>query len=397
MFFLVHNTGDALYDGIIGVLGAIVLCSFYFLFIYLKALWKERYSLKFKAKELFNQHISRMIESKVTEDNTQKSKENVASSHTIYCKNCGKEISQDASYCNFCGSKQDSKVGTIFSNFSKTSRIALVLTGIWAVCHLVLLYSDNPGKDYIDDEVWLLDTNFSDYYAYGNGEFVFYALFLPVIAWGLSYIYVLRKTIGITIIIIMSIALVGYFGTRKYHLYQTEQREKAINDSIEAAQNAPIINRTFVGCSFADSFEKVHKRILSIYKNDSIVIFIGVNNGSPTFDNTITLFDVDYGNKSYEKIKFYFYQNKLSKVRFYKKYKSYDSKMASFNSLIDLFESKNYPHNDLLYNKYSNSRYYSDKYTRLELRYSVPEFDGEKEQISIVYYDTTSGQEDSGL
>ena len=297
MFFLVHNTGDALYDGIIGVLGAIVLCSFYFLFIYLKALWKERYSLKFKAKELFNQHISRMIESKVTEDNTQKSKENVASSHTIYCKNCGKEISQDASYCNFCGSKQDSKVGTFFSNFSKTSRIALVLTGIWAVCHLVLLYSDNPGKDYIDDEVWLLDTNFSDYYAYGNGEFVFYALFLPVIAWGLSYIYVLRKTIGITIIIIMSIALVGYFGTRKYHLYQTEQREKAINDSIEAAQNAPIINRTFVGCSFADSFEKVHKRILSIYKNDSIVIFIGVNNGSPTLTCNIYDSSKEFKNK----------------------------------------------------------------------------------------------------
>lgn len=293
--------------------------------------------------------------------------------------------------------KHSCKITSWFSRLTSYQRIGLVLTGIWVVCQLVFLYADDQGKDYVDDTVWLIDTDFSDFYAYGSGEFVFYAFLIPTILWGLLYIYHLSKKIGIIIIVLMTIGLLCHFGIVKYHHYQVEQREKAINDSILAANNSPKINRTFAGCSLGDSFDKVNKVIHSIYKNDSIITFWGVKNGSLTNDNRITLYDIKYGNRTYTSIKFSFYHNKLAKVLFKKEYKSLDSKLGAFYSLRDLFESKNYPHDGLLYDKYSNCRYYSDKYTQLELRHSVPEHDGNDEKISICYYDKTSGMEDSGL
>ena len=393
---LILNTGNALYDGIIGALGAIIFITALFIIQNYKALWRERHSIILWAQKQLNKYISKMTKTIFTENNIQETKESLSSSNNDNCKKSGKEAPEDSPFCNNGSSRQVGIASNLFTNLSVTKRIGLVLTAIWFVSQIVLLYADNQGEDYRDDEVWFVDTNFSDYYAYGNGEFVFYALLIPAILWGLSYIFELSKKIGFTIIVITTFVLGGYFCKGKYQQYQVEQREKAYKDSIEASKNAPKINRTFAECSLGDSYDVVKKKINTIYSNDSIVYFCGVRNNSLYYDDHITLYDVVYGNRTYNKISFYFYQDKLYKVYFRKKYESYNSKMSAYNTFTDLFNEKNYPH-DMRYDKYNNSHYYSDKYTRLELRYSVSEFDGEKQYIGIEYYDKTSGKEESGL
>ncbi len=387
MVFLL-NTSNALYDGIIGALGAILFITALILFQNYNALWNERHSLILWSKKMLNKYISKMKETKFTENNIQETKESLNSSNNDNCKKSGKDTPEDSSFCN-SGSRQVGITSNLFTNLSVTKRIGLVLTAIWFVYQIVLLYADNQGDDYIDYEVWFVDTNFSDYYAYGNGEFVFYALFIPAIIWGLSYIFELSKKIGFTIILITTFALGGYFCKGKYQQYQVEQREKAYKDSIEASENAPKINRTFAECSFGDSYSDVYKVVKSKYGN--------CINDSLSNTSEIVIGRVYYGNFFYDRLRFDFYKGKLYQVYFRKSYETRSDRDYGYKNFKDIFEGKNYPHDAVKYEKYNNNYFYSDKHTELSLRYSVPEYDEDDYFVQIIYYDKNSGQREEGL
>ena len=72
---LILNTGNALYDGIIGALGAIIFITALFIIQNYKALWRERHSIILWAQKQLNKYISKMTKTIFTENNIQETKE----------------------------------------------------------------------------------------------------------------------------------------------------------------------------------------------------------------------------------------------------------------------------------------------------------------------------------
>jgi len=131
----------------------------------------------------------------------------------MYCKHCGKEISNDSYFCRYCGGSQTDyltananeekevqqiqekviKIPLVKSNLAKKTKWWIVGSGLWVVINLYWLFAGH--KRSAASEHFLPFTNkflksgyFVEYY--DITEFIVYVIGLPLIIWG---IYMLVK------------------------------------------------------------------------------------------------------------------------------------------------------------------------------------------------------------
>lgn len=325
----------------------------------------------------------------------------VTQEKTLYCIRCGKQIDADSEFCTHCGASQrvdkservDTPVKETHTDklvsLSPNQKVGLTLTGIWCLIHLAMLFASPLEEGDVDESIWFVDTDFSDFYAYGKGEFIFYAILIPAIVWGAAYIYKISKKVALSILAFLVFCSGAYWIKVKYDKYSEEKKLEQLKIEEEAAANAPIINRVFCDCNFGDSYSEVYKVVKSKYGN--------CINDSLSDSSSIVLGRVNYGNYFYDRLRFDFYNGQLYQVYFRKSYDTKSNRDNGYRNFKDLFEGKSYPHDAVKYEKYSNNYFYSDKHTELSLRYSVPEYDGDDYFVQLIYYDKDSGQREKGL
>lgn len=111
-----------------------------------------------------------------------------------YCPKCGKEIDADSTFCTHCGFTLNSSIETnIWSKMKNNQRIGIVITGLWMLVHLCFFVSDPLEEGYNDETLWFFDSEFSEFYAYGLGEFMFYGVLVPALVWGVVYIFTKKQ------------------------------------------------------------------------------------------------------------------------------------------------------------------------------------------------------------
>lgn len=303
-----------------------------------------------------------------------------------YCPKCGKLIDTDSSFCTHCGLTLNSSVDTNLCLKRKNNqRIGLAVTGVWVLIHICFLVTDSFAEGERDETLWFFDSDFTDFYAYGLGEFVFWGLLVPAIIWSVVYIFQNNKKNARVLFFVLATSLFIFWGIGKYKEFQIEQEQK----KQEELSKIPIINREFFSCTLGEDYVSVLKKIKKEH-NQFIV-------DSLSTKDSLVLSNVTYGSRVYDRMKFGFYKGKLYQVYFQKNYNTEDEKLNAYRRFQEIFEQKDYPQDPEKYNKYNNTLYYLDKHTELKLRYSVYQFDWYDEYVQIVYYDLNSHQKDDGL
>lgn len=264
-----------------------------------------------------------------------------------YCPKCGKEIDVDSTFCTHCGFTLNSSIETnIWSKMKNNQRIGIVITGLWMLVHLCFFVSDPLEEGYNDETLWFFDSEFSEFYAYGLGEFMFYGVLVPALVWGVVYIFTKNKKIGWLLTAGLTASVLVFWGTNKYDEYKKEQ-EKVKQEELK---NAPIINREFISCTFGDDYSSVLQKVKKEYR-ECIV-------DSLSDMESIVLSNVSYGSRIYDRMRFDFYKGKLYKVYFRKTYDTEKDKENAYKHFQEILEQKNYPHDSEKYNKYNNTFYY---------------------------------------
>lgn len=80
----------------------------------------------------------------------------------MYCRNCGKVIEDDSSFCKYCGKKlssgiplsQNKGISTRFLELSKKKQIALIVYGIWFLCWVCYLIANADKRHFAEDYVF---------------------------------------------------------------------------------------------------------------------------------------------------------------------------------------------------------------------------------------------------
>lgn len=123
----------------------------------------------------------------------------------MYCKHCGKQISDDSKFCQYCGgtqevsnslpssgSKPDSpkkekviEIPTIKANLSNTTKWWICGSGLWVILNLVFLFSNHSSRP---SDYFVPFEKFDIYY-YDITEFLVYVLGLPFLIWGAKMLY----------------------------------------------------------------------------------------------------------------------------------------------------------------------------------------------------------------
>lgn len=124
---------------------------------------------------------------------------------TVYCKHCGKQITDDSLYCQHCGGKQDVEASITrndndrkplhdlikfpFMSFSEKNKKYFFLYVIWILIHIIFwMYGKDSGKSsYGLHNVFFPFGNVGYYNSsfnldfYDSTEFLVYVFLLPLI------------------------------------------------------------------------------------------------------------------------------------------------------------------------------------------------------------------------
>lgn len=123
----------------------------------------------------------------------------------MYCKHCGKQITDDSKFCRYCGGSQEDSFKTsstdvssespikekvveipiIKTKFSDTTKWWIIGCGIWMVINLYWLFAGDKSSrasEYFQPFSSMIDSSYS---YYDMTEFVVYVIGLPFIIWGL--------------------------------------------------------------------------------------------------------------------------------------------------------------------------------------------------------------------
>lgn len=118
----------------------------------------------------------------------------------MYCKHCGKEITDDSLFCKYCGGKQDVEVGKYKDSkkstfgidkyisvfLSEKKKKYLLLYFIWAIIHIIFwmygeesIYNNYPQDKFFPFTVdsW---SHFFNVDYYDGTEFFVYVLLIPL-------------------------------------------------------------------------------------------------------------------------------------------------------------------------------------------------------------------------
>ena len=135
----------------------------------------------------------------------------------MFCRNCGKELPNDANFCSFCGTRQKTKESVLFKDrfmkiVNKHKTITFSYLG-WVLIHISLfLFSKPKGFRYVggfyessphrvdydkSDGFYPFEDSILDIFqgsnihcdffdnidVYDSSEFFFYVILLPIIIW----------------------------------------------------------------------------------------------------------------------------------------------------------------------------------------------------------------------
>lgn len=129
----------------------------------------------------------------------------------MYCKNCGKQISDDSKFCQYCGEKQNTNEKLIIekksenqprertknvknlsyttNKLSNVTKYLLCGYGLWFVMHLYFLFAGDKSyssAEYFQPFSEKLDSKMS---YYDISEFIVYTIGAPLLLWG-YYMYI---------------------------------------------------------------------------------------------------------------------------------------------------------------------------------------------------------------
>lgn len=125
----------------------------------------------------------------------------------MYCKHCGKEISEDSVFCKFCGGKQDENTKTVSdsvdSNSEKEKKPEVVISipnvkseltenqkwwilgiSLWLLLHIYCLFGDHHYSSAPNHFVPFSGGGYNNLGYYDFTEFLFYVFVLPLLIWG---------------------------------------------------------------------------------------------------------------------------------------------------------------------------------------------------------------------
>lgn len=135
----------------------------------------------------------------------------------MYCKHCGKEISEDSVFCKYCGEKQDENTNTVSDSVDSKSEITkkpeviisipkikseltenqkwwILGISLWVLFHIYCLFGDDHPS-YAPDYFFpfyggdSLSYDYGRLYYYDFTEFLFYVFVLPLLIWGGKMLY----------------------------------------------------------------------------------------------------------------------------------------------------------------------------------------------------------------
>lgn len=135
----------------------------------------------------------------------------------MYCKHCGKEISEDSVFCKYCGEKQDENTNTVSDSVDSKSEITkkpeviisipkikseltenqkwwILGISLWVLFHIYCLFGDDHPS-YAPDYFFpfyggdSLSYDYGRLYYYDFTEFLFYVFVLPLLLWGGKMLY----------------------------------------------------------------------------------------------------------------------------------------------------------------------------------------------------------------
>ena len=135
----------------------------------------------------------------------------------MYCKHCGKEITEDSVFCKYCGEKQDENTNTVSDSVDSKSEITkkpeviisipkikseltenqkwwILGISLWVLLHIYCLFGDDHSSNaphhffpfYGGDSLSYDDGRL---YYYDFTEFLFYVFVLPLLLWGGKMLY----------------------------------------------------------------------------------------------------------------------------------------------------------------------------------------------------------------
>lgn len=127
----------------------------------------------------------------------------------MYCKHCGKEISEDSVFCKYCGEKQDENTNTVSDSVDSKSEIIkkpeviisipkikseltenqkwwILGISLWVLLHIYCLFGDDHYR-YASE--FFVPFSKSELYYYDFTEFLFYVFVLPLLLWGGKMLY----------------------------------------------------------------------------------------------------------------------------------------------------------------------------------------------------------------
>lgn len=99
----------------------------------------------------------------------------------MYCKNCGKVISDDSKYCQYCGKNIETDLSSQF--FFKHKR-TIILYSIWFIINLLFLMMSGFGRNY-DSLNYISPFQYCNniYDCYDFTELIIYCVLIPLIVY----------------------------------------------------------------------------------------------------------------------------------------------------------------------------------------------------------------------
>ena len=218
---------------------------------------------------------------------------------------------------------------------------------------------------------------------WGAEVFILLVFILPLILYGIYFIFMWqRKIVLICLGVLASLGL--FYGC--YVLY-----DEWLDDiERERIENTPIINRTFLNCELGDTIQvkAANNWTIEYYHEHLDYIRVEGNN------RYVVLNNIPYGEYDLEKMSFFYYKDKLTKVIMVinTTYEDQENKWT-FKRIYKMLDKK-YPR-ESNYSEYNNLKLFSDKYTSIEVWNSIEEYPTSNECcVKITYYDKTSGYEE---
>lgn len=218
---------------------------------------------------------------------------------------------------------------------------------------------------------------------WGAEVFILLVFILPLILYGIYFIFMWqRKIVLICLGVLASLGL--FYGC--YVLY-----DEWLDDiERERIENTPIINRTFLNCELGDTIQvkAANNWTIEYYHEHLDYIRVEGNN------RYVVLNNIPYGEYDLEKMSFFYYKDKLTKVIMVinTTYEDQENEWT-FKRIYKMLDKK-YPR-ESNYSEYNNLKLFSDKYTSIEVWNSIEEYPTSNECcVKITYYDKTSGYEE---